>query len=80
MPNPLYDIRDERVEKIVLDYARSVGYVIDYPAVVSDEDYYGDTRAMVFKIHPERWSEPVVLDKSIKQIVADAILDILVKE
>lgn len=80
MPNPLYDIRDERVEKIVLDYARSVGYVIDYPAVVSDEDHYGDTRAMVFKVQPERWTTPIVLDKSIKQIVADAVLDLLVKE
>lgn len=80
MPNPLYDIHDERVERIVLDYARREGYVIDYPAVVSDEDHYGDSRAMIFKIPSERWSNPVVLDKSIKQIVADAILDLLVKE
>lgn len=86
--NSLYNPNDDRVKKIVVDYARAYlgmtgALSNDYSRLdiyeVSDPD--GHKYAVVYENDPlDRWSaDSHELYSSIKTIVNDAILDLLTK-
>lgn len=86
--NRLYDPNDDRVKKIVVDYARAY---LGMTEVLSNDysrlDVYeisdpnGNKYAVVYENDPiDRWSaDSHELYSSIKNIVNDAILDLLTK-
>ena len=87
--NSLYDPNDDRVKKIVVDYARAyLGMTEilsnDYSrlAVYEVSDPYGHKYATVYEYYPlGRWgADSHELHDSIKTIVNNAILDLLTKE
>lgn len=86
--NSLYNPNDDRVKKIVVDYARAYlgmtgALSNDYSQldVYEISDPYGNKYAVVYEIDPlDRWSaDSHELSSSIKNIVNDAILDLLTK-
>lgn len=82
--NSLYDPNDDRVKKIVIDYARSQ-YQSDVLSMDYDDlelteytDPYGRKSTVVHEI--DSWGMGRVdLNESIKTIVNNAILDLLTK-
>lgn len=87
--NSLYDPNDDRVKKIVVDYARAY---LGMTEILSNDysrlDIYeisdpnGHKYATVYEYDPQgRWcADYHELDSSIKTIVNNAILDLLTKE
>lgn len=83
--NSLYDPNDDRVKKIVVDYARSQYQSdvlsMDYDDLVLSEytDPYGRKSTTIYE--NDSWGmDRIDLSGSVKTIVNNAILDLLTKE
>lgn len=81
----LYSTWDERVEKIVLDYAESEGILdrsrLEGVSVIIREstDRYGITTEIDLIKKPGARPDTLYLSKSVESIVNDALLDMLVE-
>lgn len=86
MTNPLYDLSDDRVKALIVARARSeyesefLSLPIERLAFHEHTGPWGEKQVIVYDVQQrDPYYDTIELKGSIKQIVADAILDLLTK-